>query len=296
MDKKLKRLLQEDMQKEADHISKMLDNRPEEEKEDLPASDYMEVLVSLQKFAETEAKLEEERKAQAEKTKASDETKNSPEEAQSRLSSEEQELIRLGGVYKKRRKWNRLAILVAALVCVLSLGLTATGGPDKLFQEVKRMMSGREQTRVNTDSDRIQPVEGVSEEDAYQKIEDAFDVYPVRMNYLPQGMNFVEFVFYDDTQSAQFIYEAKTGEMMTYTICPNYRVSSIGKDVEDAVIQEYDIETSGALVHITQYQINGTNRKRWFAEFECQDVHYILRMVSMEEEEMEKIVENLFFS
>lgn len=295
MDKKLKRLLQEDMQKEADHISKMLDNRPEEEKEDLPASDYMEVLVSLQKFAETEAKLEEERKAQAEKTKAA-ETQAQPEEAQSRLSSEEQELIRLGGVYKKRRKWNRLAILVAALVCVLSLGLTATGGPDKLFQEIRWKLAGREQTNIDSDDDRVVAPDDVSEIEAYEKIEEKYGFYPVRLNYLPQGMEFVEFVLYDDTQTGQIIYEGKTGEVMTYTIRPNYRVSSIGKDVEDTVIQEYDIETSGALVHITQYQISGTNRKQWFAEFKYQDVHYILRIVSMKEEEMKKIVENLFFS
>lgn len=294
MDKKLKRLLQEDMQKEADHISKMLDNRPEEEKEDLPASDYMEVLVSLQKFAETEAKLEEERKAQAEKTKAA-ETQAQPEAAQSRLSSEEQELIRLGGVYKKRRKWNRLAILVAALVCVLSLGLTATGGPDKLFQEVKRMMSGREQTRVNTDSDRIQPVEGVSEEDAYQKIEDTFDFYPVRMGYMPRGMEYKELNLDEVLINAQLVYKGTRGEMLSYIICPNYRMSSIDVDVEEQFVREYDMQSSGVIFRIKEYSMNDVT-KQWVIEFESQKVQYILRIRGIQETEMKKIVENLIFS
>ena len=294
MDQKLKRLLQQDMEKEADHITEMLANLPEEEKEDLPKAEYMDVLARLQEFAETEAKFEAERKS--EKGAQAGVVEVRPAGDTSHLSSEEQELIRLGTIYKKRRNWNRLAILVAALVCVLSLGLTATGGPEKLFEEVKRMMSGREQTRINTDSDRIEAVEGVSEEDAYQKIEDEFNVYPVRMNYLPRGLNFAEFVFYSDTQSAQLIYESNLGEVMTYTICPDYRTSSIGKDVEDRIIQEYDIETKGAVVHITQYHIKGGNNQRWFAEFEYQDVHYILRMMSLREEEVKKIVENLYFS
>ncbi len=295
MDEKLKRLLQKDMQKEADHISQMLDNRPEEEREDLPASDYMEVLVSLQKFAETEAKLEAERKAQAE-VKTSDETKARPEEAQSRLSSEEQELIRLGKVYKKRRNWNRLAILVAALVCVLSLGLTATGGPDKLFQEVKRMMSGREQTRVNTDSDRIQPVEQITEVESYEKIEQEFGFYPVRLNYLPQGMEFVEFISYPETQNNQIVYEDKFGGIVMYTILPKYRTSSMGADVEDKIKDEYDIETNNALIHVKQYEINDSKEGRWIAEFKYKNIYYTLRIKGISEEEFKKIVENLFFS
>lgn len=295
MDKKLKRLLQEDMQKEADHISKMLDNRPEEEKEDLPASDYMEVLVSLQKFAETEAKLEEERKAQAEKTKAA-ETQAQPEEAQSRLSSEEQELIRLGGVYKKRRKWNRLAILVAALVCVLSLGLTATGGPDKLFQEVKRVMSGREQTRVNTDSDRIQPVEGVSEEDAYQKIEDTFNFYPVRMGYMPKGMEFVEFSIDEVMLNAQLIYRSERGEILYYTVKPNYQTSSMATDMEELLVDEYQITEGKEIIEIKEYYEPAEDLMRWTADFSYLDTHYSLLIIGVNEAEMKKIVENLYFS
>lgn len=295
MDKKLKRLLQEDMQKEADHISKMLDNRPEEEKEDLPASDYMEVLVSLQKFAETEAKLEEERKAQAEKTKAA-ETQAQPEAAQSRLSSEEQELIRLGGVYKKRRKWNRLAILVAALVCVLSLGLTATGGPDKLFQEVKRVMSGREQTRVNTDSDRIQPVEGVSEDEAYEKIDEVFGFYPVKLYYLPEGMQFSEVGVDEIMQNAQIIYKNKQGGTISYVMYPDYRTSSTTTDIEDVYVEKKQVTVNNVVVTVKKYYEEQGRQIRWTADFNHLDVHYSMLILGLKEEEMKKIVENLYFS
>ena len=295
MDKKLKRLLQEDMQKEADHISKMLDNRPEEEKEDLPASDYMEVLVSLQKFAETEAKLEEERKAQAEKTKAA-ETQAQPEAAQSRLSSEEQELIRLGGVYKKRRKWNRLAILVAALVCVLSLGLTATGGPDKLFQEVKRMMSGREQTRVNTDSDRIEAVEQITEVGVYEKIEREFGFYPVYMDYMPRGMEFAEFSIDEIVLNAQLIYKDQSGAALYYIIRPDYRMSSMGSDSDEFLVKESEQYVGGVLVKKKEYYEDSEQTKRCFVDFVYKNAQYSLRFFDVKDEEIEKIVENLFFS
>lgn len=294
MDKKLKRLLREDMQKEADHISKMLDNRPEEEKEDLPASDYMEVLVSLQKFAETEAKLEEERKAQAEKTKAA-ETQAQPEEAQSRLSSEEQELIRLGGVYKKRRKWNRLAILVAALVCVLSLGLTATGGPDKLFQEIRWKLAGREQTNIDSDDDRVVAPDDVSEDEAYEKIEEVFGFYPVKLYYLPEGMTFTESTYYGNMKNIQLIYEGKNKGVLIYRINTDYRTSSSAMDVEDTLFKEYDEVIKGIVINIKQYEVEG-NRERWKVTFIYKDVHYSLVITDIKEKELKKIVENLFFS
>lgn len=295
MDKKLKRLLQEDMQKEADHISKMLDNRPEEEKEDLPASDYMEVLVSLQKFAETEAKLEEERKAQAEKTKAA-ETQAQPEEAQSRLSSEEQELIRLGGVYKKRRKWNRLAILVAALVCVLSLGLTATGGPDKLFQEIRWKLAGREQTNIDSDDDRVVAPDDASEEEAYQKIEDTFNFYPVRMNYLPEGIEFIKFSIDEIMQNAQVMYMNTRNATISYTMYPDYRTSSTTTNIEEFLVKEKQVIVNDVVITVKKYYEEKEQQTRFTADFNHLDVHYSILILGLEEEEMKKIVENLYFS
>lgn len=44
-----------------------------------------------------------------------------------RLSDDEKELIRLGMVYKKRRKWNKLLVLAAAVVCALAVGVTSIG-------------------------------------------------------------------------------------------------------------------------------------------------------------------------
>ena len=294
MDQKLKRLLQQDMEKEADHITEMLANLPEEEKEDLPKAEYMDVLARLQEFAETEAKFEAERKS--EKGAQAGVVEVRPAGDTSHLSSEEQELIRLGTIYKKRRNWNRLAILVAALVCVLSLGLTATGGPEKLFEEVKRMMSGREQTRINTDSDRIEAVEGVSEDEAYEKIDEVFGFYPVKLYYLPKGMEFSEFVIDEVLQNAQIIYKENEDRIISYMVQPQYRTGSMSIDNEDEMIREYDLPCNERLFHIKHYVIKDTKENRWVVEFKNHDIQYILRMTAIDEEEMKKIVENLYFS
>ena len=294
MDQKLKRLLQQDMEKEADHIAEMLANLPEEEKEDLPKAEYMDVLARLQEFAETEAKFEAERKAEKGAQAVVAEVR--PAGDTSHLSSEEQELIRLGTIYKKRRNWNRLAILVAALVCVLSLGLTATGGPEKLFQEIRWKLAGREQTNIDSDDDRVVEPDDVSEVEAYEKIEQKFGFSPVKLYYLPKGMEFAEVVFYENIQQVQLIYENDSHAVVTYAVCPNYRTSLMSIDVEDRLIQEYSLEVRGTIINFKQYRIKESGTNRWIVDFKYQDVQYILRLIGLKESEVKKIVENLFFS
>ena len=294
MDQKLKRLLQQDMEKEADHITEMLANLPEEEKEDLPKAEYMDVLARLQEFAETEAKFEAERKS--EKGAQAGVAEVRPAGDTSHLSSEEQELIRLGTIYKKRRNWNRLAILVAALVCVLSLGLTATGGPEKLFEEIRWKLAGREQTNIDSDDDRVVEPDDVSENEAYEKIDEVFGFYPVKLYYLPEGMQFSKISIDDIMQNAQIVYKSKRDEVISYVMYPDYRTSSTTSDIEEYLVEEKQVIVNNIVVTVKKYYEVEEKQTRWSADFNYLDVHYSLLIIGLEEEEMEKIVENLYFS
>ena len=157
-----------------------------------------------------------------------------------RLSDDEKELIRLGMVYKKRRKWNKLLVLAAAVVCALAVGVTSIGGPKKVIEKVQGMIEGREQIHNDSEDDRTKGVETISEVEAYEKIEEDFGFYPVRLDYLPNGMEFEEIIITESAQNIYLNYMGDNEETLIYFIYPNYRTGSLGQYVEDTLVDEYD--------------------------------------------------------
>ena len=128
------------------------------------------------------------------------------EAEKSRLSDDEKELIRLGMVYKKRRKWNKLLVLAAAVVCALAVGVTSIGGPKRVFEKFGWNIGDREQTNIDTDNNRIKEPDVVSEAEAYAMIEDEFGFYPVELLYLPDGIEFESNTMAEGIQNVSMCY------------------------------------------------------------------------------------------
>lgn len=272
-DKKLKRFLQEELNREADLIMEEVDSDPS--LKDVVAPD--EIYDSLMQ------QIHEYEKEQANKN--------------SQASEEEQELIRLGKLYKKKRSRRKYYVLLLAGVVVLAYGITSIGGGKKVFSEMKRMLGDKTQTVVNTQEKEGRLVDEINNEvDAYESIEKRLGFYPVRIDYLSEGMDFVEAMIEVETQSARLCYEDDKEGKIAYYIFTNNRTSSMGIDVEDKVINEYKKEIEGASVKVTEYLIEENNTKRWQVEFVHDDVQYLLRMTGIEVEEVQKIIENLYFS
>ena len=51
-----------------------------------------------------------------------------------REKEEEKELIRLGRIYKRKRKNQKYFVLAAAMVLALAFGITSMGEADKIFE------------------------------------------------------------------------------------------------------------------------------------------------------------------
>ena len=218
------------------------------------------------------------------------------EAEQSRLSDDEKELIRLGMVYKKRRKWDKLLVLVAAVVCALAVGVTSIGGPKKVIEKVQGMMGGREQIHNDSEDDRTKEIKTISEVEAYQKIEDEFGFRPVELVYLPEGIVFKELFITETTKDADMCYAGQDEATITYSIFTNYRTGSIGRDVEDKLINEYDKVVSDTPISIKEYSIEESHTSRYIAQFEYQNVYYVLRITDVRDTEVNKIIENLYFN
>lgn len=209
------------------------------------------------------------------------------------LAKREQEVICLEKVYRKRLRFQKYVAVAAVMVLVLAFGVTSMGGPNRVYEMMKSTLAGREQ--VTIDSNNISETTGMSEEEAYQEIEEKFGFVPVGLDYLPKGMGFIEAEFGEEIQSINMIYGREDDVKIVYLIRPNYRVGSHGKDVEDDFVEEYIEENESAIIYVRKYLVD-EKEERWSVQFEYKGVLYTMTIMDSSKGEVEKIVKNLFFS
>ncbi len=217
------------------------------------------------------------------------------EARKTRLTEEEKELIRLGTVYRKSRNRKRYYVLVAAVLCMLAVGITSIGGPAKIIEKVQGLIEGKEQINVDNEDGRVDEVTTISEAEAYQKIEDEFGVNFVQLYYLPEGVQFEDLYLISSTQNANLKYKGKNGENIIYSIYSNHRTGSIGRDVEDILIDEYQIELNEVTINVKKYSVDNNQYGRYFVEFEHEGIYYFLQIIDIEDEEVKKMIDNLYF-
>lgn len=271
-DNKLKRLLQEGMDWDAECIMAEVNSDPE--LKDLIAPE--EIHDNLMKqIRQREATLEEEHE---------------------HLSKEEQELIRLGKIYKKKRGRSKYIVLIAALVCALGVGTISFGDGKKVVQEIKNMIAGKTQINIDDSKNRTGETKRVSEDEAYEEINDKFGIWAVRMSYLPEGMEFLESVIDERMQAVRLYYDDSSEKRITYYIVTDYRTGSIGIDLEDEFVQEYEKVVHNRRINIQEYLIEGNGTRRYLVGFNEQEIQYWILLTGIDINEVEKIVDNLYFS
>lgn len=274
-DKEFDKLLRDTMKWEADRIMEEVESDPELKDVVAPESIHENLMKQIQEKKENDKKKSEPHK---------------------RLTPDEQELIRLGIKYRKNHGKGKYFILVAAIVCALGVGTISIGGKEKVVTEVKRIFSGREQTVVNTGDDDVLMDEISNEEDAYERINDVLGFYPIKVLYLPEGMHFDEVAIEQDLQNARFYYVGDNGQRITYYIVTDHRESSINIDVEDKFVQEYDKLKDDTNITVQEYLVEENNTSRWLISFSDRNAQYWLLVMGIEEQEINKIIDNLYFN
>ena len=260
MGEKMKRFMREQSNREADEIMAMIDQDPE--MADVHAPDELGVAL----FAQID---------EYEKSK----THN--------LSEEEKELIELGKVYKKRRKARKYVAVAAIAVMAMTFGgVTVMGGPEKVMEVMKRAVMGREHTVVNSDDDRVVQKDNISEEEAYNQIQEEFGFLPVKLDYLPKGVGFSISEINEETQCINLVYQSEDEATIMYVLQPNYKVSSLGNDVEDVFIEEQYFFEKNVEIILKHYQVQETREDRWIAQFEYNNVFYYLQLYNIKEQEV----------
>lgn len=240
-----------------------------------------------------------------------EQTRKETEEAINHLSEEDREALELGrkmlkaGIGQKdpeepsgkkvRRKKKPLKMylaLAAVIVCVLAMGITSMGGPERIVRMMTQDVGDRE-VEYTVKGEKVKTTENEEEEKAYQEIRDNFDTDVVKICICLPEMRFDSMELDKEKQMADmyYYYNNKT---IAYCINVPYRDGSWGIDFEDAIDEEYSKKIHGCKIEITKYKPNQKGLPRWDARFEYDNIEYLLTG-TMKQRDFEKILNNLFF-
>ncbi len=177
---------------------------------------------------------------------------------------------------RKRRKKTIVALAVA-LIAVLGVGITSFGDRGVVIETVDRILGGRKTTNINSESDDtdVTQQEEIVEEEVLQRIKDEFGFDVVRLVYRPTDMKMIDYML-DQEFMTVIIYYQYGENIFTYTMTPAYQDFSFGYDIEDTVIDEYIKTVGDTEIHVTEYLIEASNQQEFSAEFEYNDITYIL--------------------
>ena len=233
------------------------------------------------------------------------------EEAISHLSEEDRETLELGRkmlkarigqndpeepsgkkVRRQKKPLKMYLALAAVIVCVLAMGITSMGGPERIAQMVRQNVGDRE-VEKSTRSHKVKTVENEDEEKAYQEIKDNFDTEVVKIFICLPEMYFASMELDKDKQMADmyYLYNNKT---IAYCINVPYRENSLGVDIEDPIEKKYTKKIHNCKVDVTVYKIDKNKEFGYAAEFKYNGIDYLLAG-TMKQQEFDKILKNLIF-
>ena len=210
------------------------------------------------------------------------------------LSDEDKELIQLGKVYKKKRRFDRFVVVLAAMIVGLWLGTVCIGHEGDILGLMNRIFDKGEEVII--DSDSVEPIVYVEESEVYEKIEKDYGFTPVKLEYIPADTYFKEGAFSADMQGINMYYVKNGKTHIIYTIRPNYREASFAIINEDEKKQEYSMVVQDVEILLTEYNVEETGEKRWLLHWTHENVQYLLRITNVEQIEVEKIVKELAFN
>lgn len=196
-----------------------------------------------------------------------------------------------------RRKKKRYVVLALAAVLVLVFGSVMTGVGSKSYWKIlwDRIAGTEHVSVINVENMETQETEDIDELQLYKTIREELGISTVRFGYMPNNMFIKDYELAVDQNKAVLLYDYN-GQTIKYTMYMNDADSSFAQTELDKLTNEYQIKTDANInIEVKEYQIDGSNNKRYVAEFEYMDAQYEIKGI-IEKEELDKILKNLYFS
>ena len=276
MKKSRKLSIKAESEREVQQIEKMLNEQPESDKIQVTKEMDDALFAKIRELEERETQKEEQESREENKQENIEQIKKKPTK-----------------IYRKKKRVHWYVVLAAVLVLVLAFGSVSMGSKS-YWKELLDVIVGDESVKViNVEDMDKQSTEDVDEVNAYNEIGDALGVVAVKLVYKPQGMKLVDYIIDQELGQAKLFYKYNE-ESIRYTIYANNEDSSLGSKEEDELIEQYTMKIQSNEIKVSVYKLP-EHENREVASFEYKGVHYELKG-SMEQQEFEKILKNLFFS
>lgn len=182
--------------------------------------------------------------------------------------------------------------LAAVIVCVMAMGITSMGGPERVVRMMTQTVGDRDVEKSSV-SQKLKTIDNEDEENAYQKISDTFDTDVVKLSLNLKGMKYST-VDLDEENQVAGLYYTYNGKTIVYFINVSYRESSWGTDIEDTIENEYSEEIKNCKIDITKYKVAKSSLPKWSAKFKYNSIEYLLTG-TMSQADFEKILKSLVF-
>lgn len=289
----LEQTIKEDLEKEAQEILKALETSDADKLSDekqLELKKKIDKKIEDYEFEKICNELPEEYR---DALRAGMELKKQEDSADHSHKQDEEKSDGNKKVVRKRKSLRVYVALAAVMTLLLVVGMSTMGDGGGFVKTIKSLVGEREVLQVDSGEDN-KVIEVESEEEAYQRIKDNFDLNPVKVIALPVEAKFSKAIIEKELKIGEVYYQYN-GENIVYIISADQAKNSVGMDREDQVIEQYCIEVQGINIEIKVCQLPETKKKRYFAHFNYQKGEYFLIGV-MARDEFEEILKNLYFS
>lgn len=192
----------------------------------------------------------------------------------------------------RKKRWKIYAASAAAVLLVLTVGITSIGGAERVASVVELIIGERKIVKINSDKEN-KVSEDNEEQKAYQKIKETFGIEAVKLIRLEKGMKFLQMDLDENLQVAEMLYQYNEKNFL-YVVSAGYYNSSFGFDMDDKIIDKEIVEVDGNDIELIEYRVKQTGTIKCSAHFTYQKLEYFLTG-KLEIEEFEKIIKNLYF-
>lgn len=293
----IENLSEEELKQEADSVREMIEQTPELQDVKVPEEVHQRLAERIRKYEEEEKALEGLSEKDKEALRLGREIQRKNEEnkmlAASQNVEDDTSENRMGNqkIYYRPKKKKVLFMLAAVLVVVLGMGLTSVGRKNIIVDVLQKTFGSGDKTYINTEE--IKETQGSVEQEAYDKIEEALGTKVVRIIDKPINTKFLEMQLDQDLQEA-VLYYLVGDNVLSYRIVTRYIESSIGMDIQDKLIQQYNLSLPETDVLISEYEIQKSGQLEYTAKFEYNNMKYFIQGI-MNQDDFENIIKNLIF-
>ena len=195
----------------------------------------------------------------------------------------------------RKKKKSKLVIGALAAVLILVCGSVMTSVGSKSYWKVlwERESGDENYNLINVEDMETKESEDIDEIEIYKEIAKVMGDYLVRMEYKPKDMVLKRYIIDKDQRMTVLFYQYGE-EVIKYYMYTNSTDSSFGEKTVDQLLDEYEVQNGKHSILVKQYEIKNSDKRRYIAEFEYKGIHYQIKG-TIEKEEFEKILENLFF-